>query len=71
MRVAVERVGLDWTKAKPLIGTKDWRRWAEVNQAALIASGFWGVPSFVYGEVKVWGQDRLWRIDQAMREAAR
>ena len=71
LRVAVERVGLDWTKAKPLIGTKDWRRWAEVNQAALIASGFWGVPSFVYGEVKVWGQDRLWRIDQAMREAAR
>jgi 2-hydroxychromene-2-carboxylate isomerase len=70
LRVAVERAGLDWARAKPLIGTKDWRQWAEVNQAALSANGFWGVPSFTYGDVKVWGQDRLWRIERAMREAA-
>lgn len=67
LRKAIERVGLDWSKAKPLLGTEDWRRWAEANQALLAANGLWGVPSFVYGDVKVWGQDRLWRIEEAMR----
>jgi len=71
LRKAVERVGLDWRAAKPLVASNAWRRWAEENQALLAANGLWGVPSFVYGEVKVWGQDRLWRIEEAMSENAR
>ncbi len=40
-----------------------WRSWADQNLIELNAMDFWGVPCFVYKNVKVWGQDRLWLIE--------
>lgn len=37
-----------------------------VNLAELYGIGLWGVPSFKYGDVKVFGQDRLDCIEQAI-----
>lgn len=64
----VTMAGLDWKSAKPLIGNQDWRAEAEANRAEMVGLGLWGVPSFRVGDTAVWGQDRLWVIDQALRE---
>jgi 2-hydroxychromene-2-carboxylate isomerase len=61
--------GLDWDMARSLIGNDDWQRGAEDNRLALLALGHWGVPCFKLGETIVWGQDRLWVIENALRES--
>lgn len=63
----VTMAGLDWKAAKPLVGNEDWRGEAEANRAEMVGLGLWGVPSFRVGDTAVWGQDRLWVIDQALR----
>jgi 2-hydroxychromene-2-carboxylate isomerase len=47
----------------------DWREPVQRNQQALRAAGLWGVPSMVTGEAAVWGQDRLWRLHDALTGA--
>lgn len=64
----VTMAGLDWKSAKPLVGNQDWRAEAEANRAEMVGLGLWGVPSFRVGDTAVWGQDRLWVIDQALRK---
>ena len=68
MKRIVAAAGLDWTSAKAIVDNDDWRAEAEANRAEMIALGLWGVPSFRYRDTAVWGQDRLWVIDQALRE---
>lgn len=63
----VETAGLDWTSARPLIGNADWRSEAEANRQEMMGLGLWGVPSFRFGNTSVWGQDRLWVIEDAIR----
>lgn len=62
----VERVGLDWQKARSLLQDDSWRFWVQENLADMYANDLWGVPSFKYGEVKVFGQDRLDCIEAAI-----
>ncbi|PCJ44142.1 MAG: hypothetical protein COA99_07340 [Moraxellaceae bacterium] len=62
----VARAGLDWNDAKAWINNKDWGRLAEKNLNDLEALGLWGVPSFQYGDTVVWGQDRLWALEDAI-----
>jgi len=64
----VERAGLDWNQARPLLDDDSWRLWAQDNLAELYGHDLWGVPSLVYGETKVFGQDRLDRIEQRIVE---
>jgi 2-hydroxychromene-2-carboxylate isomerase len=45
---------------------EDWRAWAEENRQLLVGKGCWGVPSFAYGNLAVWGQDRIWAIEDAI-----
>ncbi len=49
-------------KGKSLLTNQSWRSWAEDNRKAIYDCGRWGVPSFRYGAVSCWGQDRLWVI---------
>lgn len=63
LRTIVERAGLDWAKAQTLLADQGWRDWAEDNRMAMYDCGLWGVPSFRYGTVSCWGQDRLWVIE--------
>jgi 2-hydroxychromene-2-carboxylate isomerase len=68
MRRIVEAAGLDWSAARTIIGNDDWRTEAEANRAELLDLGLWGAPSFRVGNTAVWGQDRLWLIDAALRQ---
>ncbi|MCK5911262.1 MAG: DsbA family protein, partial [Caulobacter sp.] len=67
LRRIVERAGLEWNVARTLVGNDDWRPQAEANRLELLGLGLWGVPGFRFGGVAVWGQDRLWVIEEAMR----
>lgn len=68
LKLIVERAGLDWQKAKTLLNDESWRDWAEDNRQAMYECGLWGVPSFRYGAVSCWGQDRLWVIEEAIKK---
>jgi len=72
MQKIVEAAGLDWSEAKPILDSEfasgDWRTWAEHNYSQMRALGLWGVPSFAYEDVAVWGQDRIDVIEQRVCE---
>ena len=38
-----------------------------LGQEDLLALGLWGVPSMQVQDVAVWGQDRLWAIEDKLR----
>lgn len=67
LRRIVESAGLDWAEARSELGSEDWKTVAEANRRELLEVGLWGVPSFRVGEVAVWGQDRLWVVEDALR----
>ncbi len=62
----VEQAGLDWHAAKSHLSDSSWREWAQSNLDEMYALGIWGVPGFRYGDISVWGQDRLWIMEQAI-----
>ena len=66
MRRIAERAGLNWEEARQALGNPAWREIAEANRAELLGLGLWGVPSFRVGDTVVWGQDRLWAIQDAL-----
>ena len=68
LRQITERAGLDWNAAKDLIGGDHWKAEAEANRTEMMSLGLWGVPSFRVGETAVWGQDRLWVIENVLRQ---
>lgn len=70
MQRIVTEAGLDWNRAKPLLGADGWCAEAEANRRELLSLGLWGVPSFRFGETAAWGQDRLWVIENAIRRHA-
>ncbi len=55
----IDKVGLDWNEVKPLLKNNDWRTWVQSNLAELYSHKLWGVPTLVYKDCKVFGQDRL------------
>ncbi len=63
LRAGITPAGIDEALADP-----SWRGVAEGHREALLASGLWGVPSFrVNGLPALWGQDRLWMMEQDLR----
>ncbi len=62
----VERVGLNWQHAQTLLSKDDWRVTVQQNLADMYANDLWGVPSFKYGELCLFGQDRLNAIENAI-----
>jgi 2-hydroxychromene-2-carboxylate isomerase len=48
-----------------------WRQNAEAHRVELLGLGLWGVPSFRVRDTAVWGQDRLWAVQQALLNADR
>lgn len=66
MKTIVETTGLNWSLAKPLLNNEDWRGWAQENLLDMYDNGLWGVPSFRYQQIAVFGQDRLDRLEQAI-----
>ena len=66
LRKIVERAGLSWDAAQMALKDEAWRQTAEANREAMFALGLWGVPSFRVGDTAVWGQDRLWAVQEAL-----
>ncbi|MBJ7317421.1 MAG: DsbA family protein [Brevundimonas sp.] len=66
LRGLVERAGLDWRDAQDWIADEGWRSVAEDNRRAMFAEDLWGVPSFRFGGLATWGQDRLWLVGTAI-----
>jgi 2-hydroxychromene-2-carboxylate isomerase len=66
LRKIVERCGLSWELACLALKDEGWREVAELNREEMFALGLWGVPSFKVGDTVVWGQDRLWAVQQAL-----
>jgi 2-hydroxychromene-2-carboxylate isomerase len=58
------RAGLDAADVRSALADTGWRGIAEANRDEMLAQGLWGVPSFrVEGCAAVWGQDRLWMVE--------
>ncbi len=66
LRRMAERAGLSWGDAQRALQDENWRQDADANRAAMFALGLWGVPSFHVRDLTVWGQDRLWAVQQAV-----
>lgn len=72
LKIIVERAGLNWQQAKSILQDQEqcnsWQDWAQEHQDELQQLGQWGVPTMQYGNTVVWGQDRIWLIEQAIRQ---
>jgi 2-hydroxychromene-2-carboxylate isomerase len=66
LRRIAERAGLPWDEARLALRDEGWRATAERNRAEMFSLGLWGVPSFRVRGTAVWGQDRLWAVEQAV-----
>jgi len=64
-----QQLDLDFQAALAFDLKHPWQQWAQQNLTELEKLDFWGVPCFVFQDVKVWGQDRLWQIEKAMIES--
>ena len=64
------QVGLNWEEAKAALKRTDWQPIVEENIQTMYDKGMWGVPTIAYGDTWVWGQDRLWKIEQTILERA-
>jgi 2-hydroxychromene-2-carboxylate isomerase len=73
LRHVVERAGLDWQQAKPLVGDTAWHTLLETNRQSMYSAGLWGVPSYRLLDkngapvLALWGQDRLWLVAREIR----
>ncbi|UZE94595.1 DsbA family protein [Alkalimarinus alittae] len=63
LKKIVTSCGLDWNTAKSLLAGDSWRLWAEQNLKDMYNLGLWGVPSFQHKNTAVWGQDRIFVIE--------
>ncbi len=68
LKKIVENVDLDWKLAKEKVQDDSWRIWAQQNLAEFYGHDLWGVPSFKYRGVYLFGQDRVARIEQLIVE---
>ena len=66
LRRIAEHAGLDWAEAREHLGTDGWRADVEANRVEMLERGIWGVPSFRVDDEIVWGQDRLWRVEEML-----
>jgi 2-hydroxychromene-2-carboxylate isomerase len=66
LRRIAERAGISWADARSAMQDEAWRQTAEAHRVEMLDLGLWGVPSFRVRDTAVWGQDRLWAVQQAL-----
>jgi 2-hydroxychromene-2-carboxylate isomerase len=67
LRKIAERAGLDWAQARECLRDESWRQMAADNRNEMFSMGLWGVPSFRIGDFSVWGEDRLWQLEEVLK----
>lgn len=65
----VERVMLNWQESQKYLNNTEWKDEVEANRLELEKLGLWGVPSFQFGNFSTWGRDRLWLVEEKIKEA--
>jgi len=68
LKKIVEAAGLSWEEALNIVDNEDWREEAEANRLEMMEYKIWGVPSFRIQDTITWGQDRMWVVEDALRE---
>jgi 2-hydroxychromene-2-carboxylate isomerase len=66
LKLIATRAGLKWANAQKALKDPAWRLLAEAHRTEMFDLGLWGVPSFRVGSTSVWGQDRLWAVQEAI-----
>ncbi|MDP5211080.1 DsbA family protein [Microbulbifer sp. 2205BS26-8] len=64
LRSLCRELALDWPSCENALMSEKWREFAEMNRQEIYEYGLWGVPAMMVDSLVVWGQDRLWMIDQ-------
>ncbi len=65
-----ERAGIGASVVFAALADSSWRAVAEANRAELFSLGLWGVPSFrVNNGRALWGQDRLWAVENELKDS--
>ena len=68
----VEKIDLNWEEAKKELDNDDWREEIEANRLMLYEVGKWGPPTMILKNrdqevvLSVWGQDRIWLIEEEL-----
>lgn len=62
----LSKTGLSWEKAQPYLQDFDWQSKTGQNLKGLQQLGIYATPGFQYDELRCWGQDRLWALEQAI-----
>lgn len=64
------RAGISAEQMHDALADTRWRAVAEANRGEMFALGIWGVPAFRVNKGSAhWGQDRLWLLEQQLRQA--
>jgi len=71
LRRIADRAGLAWADCLGALEDDRWRATAERNRQEMFDLGLWGVPSFRVADTVVWGQDRLWAVQEALLPSRR
>ncbi len=66
LKTLTDRAGLAWADVQKALDDEAWRTTAKANREELFSLGLWGVPCYRVGNTMVWGQDRLWAIQEAL-----
>ncbi len=66
LRSVVTAAGLDWSHVQAALCDDGWVARARTNRDEMMAAGSWGVPTFQFDGVTLWGQDRLPLLEQVM-----
>ena len=73
LEAIIEEAGLNWEEAKTVLDTDEWRSETDTNRENLFALGKWGVPTMTLLNAEeeqlltVWGQDRIWLIEETIK----
>lgn len=71
LKMIVEYAGLSWPEVRSAISVpsirQEWELMTTENREFLVANEFWGVPCIFYKDVKVWGQDQVYKIIQHLK----
>lgn len=69
----IESIGLTWSDAEKELDSENWRDEVERNKERLFELGKWGPPTMILKnkegkeELIVWGQDRIWLIEERIK----
>ena len=66
LKLVCNKSGIDYQEAKQYSTEYDWQSWVDQHHQEMEQMGFFSSPSFRYGDIEVWGQDKLWLIEQAI-----